>query len=201
MPTDNSIIPAIAGASSGLPDPYGVGFEESVSQLELTKDEWKRIENIRVRAGALVSNPFFVAFRNISGVLIALVALSGVIAPEVISPLMGFAFVVFIPIFIIALAPSVIASESSWRAFSLRTSLWEQGGMRGGKERNILCIKSMDARWLFRDETVTNLFLRFVWCFRVFCFVWKHTIWCSEIVFGTDTRLRRSRVRHRQPNQ
>ena len=144
MPTDNSIIPAIAGASSGLPDPYGVGFEESVSQLELTKDEWKRIENIRVRAGALVSNPFFVAFRNISGVLIALVALSGVIAPEVISPLMGFAFVVFIPIFIIALAPSVIASESSWRAFSLRTSLWEQGGMRGGKRTGLKSRPGMD---------------------------------------------------------
>jgi hypothetical protein len=137
-------MPAIAGASSGLPDPYGVGFEESVSQLELTKEEWERIERIRIRAGALVSNPFFVIFRNISGILIASVALFGVIAPAVISPLMGFAFIIFIPIFILALAPSFIAAESSWRAFSLRTSLWEQGGMRGGKRTGLKSRPGMD---------------------------------------------------------
>jgi hypothetical protein len=144
MSDDTSITPAIAGASGGLPDPYGVGFEESVSQLELTKEEWERIERIRIRVGALVSNPFFVAFQNISGVLIALVALSGVIAPTVVSPLMGFAFIIFIPIFIVALAPSFIAAESSWRAFSLRTSLWEQGGMRGGKRTGLKSRPGMD---------------------------------------------------------
>ena len=144
MSDDTSIMPAIAGASGGLPDPYGVGFEESVSQLELTKEEWERIERIRIRAGALVSNPFFVIFRNISGILIALVALSGVIAPAIISPLMGFVFIIFIPIFILALAPSFIAAESSWRAFSLRTSLWEQGGMRGGKRTGLKSRPGMD---------------------------------------------------------
>ena len=144
MSGDTSIMPAIAGARTGLPDPYGVGFEESVSQLELTKEEWERIEKIRIRAGAMVSNPFFVIFRNITGVLMALVALSGVIAPDVISPLMGFAFIIFIPIFILALAPSLIAAESSWRAFSLRTSLWEQGGMRGGKRTGLKSRPGMD---------------------------------------------------------
>ena len=43
MSDDTSIMPAIAGASGGLPDPYGVGFEESVSQLELTKEIFEKI--------------------------------------------------------------------------------------------------------------------------------------------------------------
>ena len=40
-----------------LPDPYGEGFEYSEDPIENTRNQWKALENRRIRAGRIARHP------------------------------------------------------------------------------------------------------------------------------------------------
>ena len=134
----------VAGAGASLPNPYGLGFEDTDDQLEIAKRNWKSVENQRIIFGNFAKKPIVLLFRRITGILIAIGAFAGVMAPD--HPLTRPSMMIFIwvPMLIISIGPAIIAGEKAFTAMTLRSSLWKQGSFIEGNTRDIMAEPGMD---------------------------------------------------------
>ncbi|MED5350391.1 MAG: hypothetical protein VYB50_02740 [Candidatus Thermoplasmatota archaeon] len=144
MSEEDDFSPAFAGSGSALPNPYGTGFEDSIGQLEKTQNEWQKIEKVRIESGRWTSHRGFIIMRSGIGLFTWLYCVLSVIFPHQFGWSLPWTVFLFLLAYAFVLTPPIMAAESSWRAFSLRTSLWEQGGMRGGERTGLKSHQGMD---------------------------------------------------------
>ena len=144
MAEEDDFSPAFAGSGSALPNPYGTGFEDSIGQLEKTQNEWQKIEKVRIESGRWTSHRGFIIVRSGIGLFTWLYCVLSVIFPHQFGWSLPWMVFLFLLAYAFVLTPPIMAAESSWRAFSLRTSLWEQGGMRGGERTGLKSHQGMD---------------------------------------------------------
>ena len=126
-----------------LPDPYGEGFEYSEDPIENTRNQWRALENRRLKAGRIARHPILMVWRTLSGFALATFAFISVIHSPIIESANGLIFI-FIPFILVAASPTVIAGESAWQAMQARISLREQGGVRVGKKHILRAQPGMD---------------------------------------------------------
>ena len=81
MAAKDAVKRVIPGSATELPNPYGLGFAASDDQLELAKLNWKSAENHRIFFGNFARKPVVVIIRKLTGFLMAIAALSGVLIP------------------------------------------------------------------------------------------------------------------------
>ena len=140
-----------------LPDPYGEGFEHAEDPLEHTKQQWQKLEKRRLMIGRIARKPSLMLWRSLNGFFLSMFAFTSLLEPSLIDSTGGWILFLFIPVSI-AVAPSVIAGESSWQAMQARISLREQGGVEAGKRHALRAQPGMD-RILesLRDQRRNNL--------------------------------------------
>tara|TARA_B100001564_G_scaffold315656_1_gene290505 strand:+ start:3211 stop:4740 length:1530 start_codon:yes stop_codon:yes gene_type:complete len=140
-----------------LPDPYGEGFEHAEDPLEHTKQQWLKLEKRRLMIGQLARKPSLMFWRSLNGFFLAMFAFISLLEPSLIESAGGWVLFLLIPV-VIAVAPSVIASEAAWQAMQARISLREQGGVEAGKRHALRAQPGMD-RILesLRDQRRNNL--------------------------------------------
>jgi hypothetical protein len=140
-----------------LPDPYGEGFEHAEDPLEHTKQQWQKLEKRRLMIGQIARKPSLMLWRSLNGFFLSMFAFTSLLEPSLIDSTGGWILFLFIPVSI-AVAPSVIAGESSWQAMQARISLREQGGVEAGKRHALRAQPGMD-RILesLRDQRRNNL--------------------------------------------
>ena len=131
----------VAGAGGSLPNPYGGGFDDVADELEISRRMWSQAENQRISMGNFASKPSILFLRRLTGVLMALTALAGVIVPSQ-KPAATVAF--FIPLLALSIVPALLASEKSISAMVLRSSLWKQGAFIEGLSRDMMAEPGMD---------------------------------------------------------
>ena len=57
MTAESQIKRVVAGAEAKLPNPYGLGFEDTDDQLEIAKRNWKSVEKQRIAFGNFAKKP------------------------------------------------------------------------------------------------------------------------------------------------
>ena len=144
MTAESQIKRVVAGAEAKLPNPYGLGFEDTDDQLEIAKRNWKSVEKQRIAFGNFAKKPIVLFFRQITGILIAIGAFAGVMAPNHALARPSLMIFLWIPILIIGIGPAIIAGEKSFSAMTLRSSLWKQGAFIKGNARDIMAEPGMD---------------------------------------------------------
>ena len=144
MAAKDAVKRVIPGSATELPNPYGLGFAASDDQLELAKLNWKSAENHRIFFGNFARKPIIVIIRKLTGFLMAIAALSGVLIPD--HPLAHPTVMIFLwlPLLGLGVAPAIIAGERAISAMTLRSSLWKQGIFIDGITRDIMAEPGMD---------------------------------------------------------
>jgi len=144
MTSESSIKRVVAGAEASLPNPYGLGFEDTDDQLQIAKRNWESVENQRIIFGKFANKPIVLLFRKMTGILIAIGAIAGVIAPHHSLAHPSLMIFLWIPMLIIGIGPAIIAGEKAFSAMTLRSSLWKQGAFIEGNIRDIMAEPGMD---------------------------------------------------------
>lgn len=140
-PSAQRVIP---GKGSGMPDPYGKGFHGVTDPLEKSKKDWISAESQRVKFGKIASNPLVLLLRRITGMLMAIGALAAVVAPTHAFTHPSFFVLLWIPMLLVSIGPSLLAGERAWSAMTLRSSLWKQGMVIPNVNRDIMSEPGMD---------------------------------------------------------
>ncbi len=143
MTDPTSIQRVIAGKGGELPTPYGGVFEKGEDPLQRALDDYNRAEEHRIKFGKFASKPYIVIMRRATGLLIALTALSGVVAPDHPLTRPTLMLLLWIPLLTLSIGPALIAGERAMTAMVLRSSLWKQGAIVKGMSRDMMAEPGM----------------------------------------------------------
>ena len=81
MAEDGPMKKVIPGKESTLPNPYSKHFDRSQDSISLSKLEYESSEKNRVKFGKYACHPSLLVTRKVVGLLMAITALGGVVAP------------------------------------------------------------------------------------------------------------------------
>ena len=105
-----------------LPDPYGHGFERIEDPLEKTRIQWNHLETRRKLFGNIARNWMLIYWRSIVGLVLAFIAMLGILFPDQISDKNWLIILLPLPV-LFAVIPNIIAVESAWHAMQAKLSL------------------------------------------------------------------------------
>ena len=144
MSDDSSAKRVVPGTGAGLPNPYSKDFDRSEDSISSTLLDYQSAETHRIKYGKLACNPIVLVTRRIAGLLMAITALSGVVAPNHPLTRPTLMILIWIPMLIISLAPAFIAGERAMTALVLRSSLWKEEAIVKGVRRDMMAEPGMD---------------------------------------------------------
>jgi len=144
MSDDSSAKRVVPGTGAGLPNPYSKDFDRSEDSISSTMQDYQSAENHRIKYGRLACNPLVLMTRRIAGLLMAITALSGVVAPYHPLTRPTSLILLWIPMLLISLAPALIAGERAMTALVLRSSLWKEEAIAKGIRRDMMAEPGMD---------------------------------------------------------
>ncbi|RJV01301.1 MAG: hypothetical protein DWC06_03035 [Candidatus Poseidoniales archaeon] len=134
----------IPGKESGLPNPYSKDFDRAEDSISNTMLDYESAERHRIKYGRLASNSVVLMTRRVAGLLMAMTALAGVIAPEHPLTRPTLMILLWIPMLVISIAPAFIAGERGMTSLVLRSSLWKQEAIVKGTRRDMMAEPGMD---------------------------------------------------------
>ena len=76
-----SLQKVVPGKESSLPNPYSKDFDRGEDSTSLSYLDYEASERHRLKFGRIASNPILLLTRRVVGLLMALTALAGVVAP------------------------------------------------------------------------------------------------------------------------
>ena len=140
-PASKKVFP---GMGSGLPNPYSADFDRAEDSISSSYLDYQSAENHRVKYGKLASNPAVLLTRRIAGLLMAMTALAGVVAPNHPLTRPTLMILVWVPMLLISIMPALIAAERAMTALVLRSSLWKEEVIVKGVRRDMMAEPGMD---------------------------------------------------------
>ena len=144
MSADSSVKRVIPGTGAGLPNPYSKDFDRSEDSISHSLLDYESAEAQRVKYGKLACNSVVLLTRRIAGLLMAITALSGVVAPNQPLTRPTSMVLLWIPMLLISIAPALIAAERAMTALVLRSSLWKEEAIVKGVKRDMMAEPGMD---------------------------------------------------------
>ena len=135
---------ALPGMEAGLPNPYSKDFDRAEDSISSTYQDYQSAEQHRVKYGKLASNNLVLLTRRAAGLLMALTALAGVVAPNHPLTKPTLMILLWIPMLAISIGPAFIAAERGMTALVLRSSLWKQEAIVEGSKRDMMAEPGMD---------------------------------------------------------
>ena len=135
---------ALPGMEAGLPNPYSKDFDRAEVSISSTYQDYQSAEQHRVKYGKLASNNLVLLTRRAAGLLMALTALAGVVAPNHPLTKPTLMILLWIPMLAISIGPAFIAAERGMTALVLRSSLWKQEAIVEGSKRDMMAEPGMD---------------------------------------------------------
>lgn len=140
-PKSQKVVP---GKESSLPNPYSKDFDRGEDSTSLSFQDYESSENHRLKFGKIACNPILLMTRRIVGLLMALTALAGVVAPFHPLARPTLMILLWIPLLIISIGPAFIAGERAMTALVLRSSLWKEEAIVKGIRRDMMAEPGMD---------------------------------------------------------
>tara|TARA_B100000941_G_scaffold69148_1_gene46616 strand:+ start:2962 stop:4500 length:1539 start_codon:yes stop_codon:yes gene_type:complete len=134
----------VIGKSPALPNPYSKDFDRAEDSISKTLLDYQSAEHHRVRFGRLARNSWILLTRKTVGLMMAMTALAGVIAPDHPLTRPTLMIILWIPMLVISIAPSFIAGERGMTSLILRSSLWKQEAIVKGSKRDMMAEPGMD---------------------------------------------------------
>ncbi len=144
MAEESPLRKVIPGKESTLPNPYSKDFDRGEDSLSVSQAEYKTAEEHRLKFGRLACRPSLLITRRAVGLLMALTALAGVVAPFHPLAKPTLMILLWIPLLAISIAPSFIAAERGMTALTLRSSLWKEEAIVEGVRRDMTAEPGMD---------------------------------------------------------
>ena len=144
MSSDSSAKRAIPGTGAGLPNPYSKDFDRSEDSVSNSLLDYQSAENHRLKYGKIACKPAVLMMRRIAGLLMAITALSGVVAPNQPLTKPTSMILLWIPMLLISIGPAFIAAERAMTALALRSSLWKEEAIVKGVKRDMMAEPGMD---------------------------------------------------------
>jgi len=144
MAGDSKADNASAGGSTTLPNPYSLDFNRIDDTISKSMADYRSAENHRLKFGRIARNPAIMVTRRIVGLLMAITALAGVVAPYHPLAKPTLMIVIWIPLLALTIAPSVVAGERAMTALVLRSSLWKEESFVDGVRRDMMAEPGMD---------------------------------------------------------
>ncbi len=127
-----------------LPNPYSMDFNRIDDTISKSKADYESAENHRLKFGRFARNPIIMLTRRVVGLLMAITALAGVVAPFHPLARPSLMIVIWIPMLAITIAPAVVAGERAMTALVLRSSLWKEESFVKGVRRDMMAEPGMD---------------------------------------------------------
>ena len=140
-PSSQKVVP---GRESSLPNPYSKDFDRGEDSTSLSYQDYEASENHRLKFGRIASNPVLLMTRRIVGLLMALTALAGVVAPFHPLARPTLMILLWIPMLVVSIGPAFIAGERAMTALTLRSSLWKEEAIVKGIRRDMMAEPGMD---------------------------------------------------------
>ena len=134
----------IPGKGAGLPNPYSKDFDRGEDSISSSLADYESAEAHRIKYGRLACNPAVLLMRRVAGLLMALTALAGVVAPNHSLTKPTLMILLWIPMLLISIAPAFIAGERGMTALVLRSSLWKEEAIVKGTRRDMMAEPGMD---------------------------------------------------------
>ncbi len=144
MSEDGPMKKVIPGKESSLPNPYSKHFDRSEDSISLSRSEYESSEQNRVKFGKFACHPALLITRRVVGLLMAITALAGVVAPFHPLARPTLMILLWIPLLIVSIAPAFYAGEKAMTASVLRSSLWKQEAIIEGLRRDMTAEPGMD---------------------------------------------------------
>ena len=144
MAEESPLKKVIPGKESTLPNPYSKDFDRGEDSLSVSLAEYKLAEEHRVKYGKLACRPSLLITRRAVGLLMALTALAGVVAPFHPLARPTLMILLWIPLLLVSIAPAFIAAERGMTALTLRSSLWKEEAIVDGFRRDMMAEPGMD---------------------------------------------------------
>ena len=144
MAEDGPMKKVIPGKESTLPNPYSKHFDRSQDSISLSKLEYESSERNRIKFGKFACHPSLLITRKVVGLLMAITALGGVVAPFHPLARPTLMILLWIPLLIVSIGPGFFAAEKAMTALSLRSSLWKQEAIVEGVKRDMTAEPGMD---------------------------------------------------------
>ncbi len=135
---------ALPGTNSGFPTPQGDNWNNIVDTIESSLNALSSSDRDRVKFGNLANNRIILSLRSITGLMMAITALSGVIIPDTIFLNPSLTVILWIPLLLISILPSFISGEKASSVLILRSALWKQGEIQKGIKRDMMAEPGMD---------------------------------------------------------
>ena len=134
----------IPGKGSSLPNPYSKDFDRGEDSISISLSDYELAEAHRLKFGRMACNPILLLTRRIAGLLMALTALAGVVAPYHPLAKPTLMILLWIPMLAISIAPAFIAGERGMTSLMLRSSLWKEEAIVKGVRRDMMAEPGMD---------------------------------------------------------
>ncbi len=144
MADDSMTDRVAANGASTLPNPYSLDFNRIDDTISKSKADYESADRHRLKFGRIARNPTIMITRRVVGLLMAITALAGVVAPYHPLARPTLMIVVWIPLLAITIAPSVVAGERAMTALVLRSSLWKEEAFIDGVRRDMMAEPGMD---------------------------------------------------------
>ena len=140
-PSSKKVFP---GMGSRLPNPYSEDFDRAEDSISSALIAYQSAENHRIKYGKLACNPIVLMMRRAAGLLMAITALAGVVAPNHSLTRPTLMILLWIPMLIVSITPAFIAAERAMTALVLRSSLWKEEAIVTGVRRDMMSEPGMD---------------------------------------------------------
>ena len=144
MSEEPSLQKVVPGKESSLPNPYSKDFDRGEDSTSLSYQDYEVSEKHRLKFGRIASNPILLLTRRVVGLLMALTALAGVVAPFHPLAKPTLMILLWIPLLIASIGPAFIAGERAMTALTLRSSLWKEEAIVKGIRRDMMAEPGMD---------------------------------------------------------
>ncbi|MDP6870129.1 MAG: hypothetical protein QGI21_05100 [Candidatus Poseidoniaceae archaeon] len=135
---------AVPGATRGFPSPQGENWNNTVDTIESSLNALHQSNKSRIKYGKIANRNIIISLRIITGMLMALSALSGVIAPGIIFATPSLTVLFWIPMLFLSITPAFVSAEKASSALILRSALWKQGEIQKGIKRDMMAEPGMD---------------------------------------------------------
>lgn len=144
MSSDSLAKRVVPGTGAGLPNPYSKDFDRSEDSISTTVADYESAENHRIKYGKFACKPMVLLTRRAVGLLMAITALAGVVAPNHPLTKPTSMILLWIPMLLISIAPAFIAAERAMTSLVLRSSLWKEEAISKGVKRDMMSEPGMD---------------------------------------------------------
>ena len=141
---EESSLKVVPGKESSLPNPYSKDFDRGEDSISLSIIDYESSERNRIKYGRIATKPALLLTRRVVGLLMAITALAGVVAPFHPLARPTLMILLWIPLLFISIGPAFYAGEKAMSALTLRSSLWKEEAIMEGVRRDMTAEPGMD---------------------------------------------------------